>query len=251
MDERTRNARELLERWSASTSLDPYGPSWKLQTDPPPTRDPIQASRQTELERRPNMVETSPRETRGDSSRADAPSAHTADAERLADPSRSSAEPTPDQQTPRLHAYHTAPRPHLDIPPLSAEEESEQSNWLTWAGQILAYVGVLGLTLGASLVLWSHFGGPATYAPTGWLITTAAQMLLFLGVITLVSGGLEQTTETVTRRIDRLGERMLRFEQATREAVAPRPQTPIDTFRQDADVAASRNERVVAMHNPG
>ncbi|MFG0240934.1 MAG: hypothetical protein ACF8CY_07800, partial [Gimesia chilikensis] len=51
-------------------------------------------------------------------------------------------------------------------------------------------------------------------ASTGWLISTAGQMLLFLGVITLVSAGMEQTSNSVTRRIDRLGQRIFLFEQA-------------------------------------
>jgi len=42
-------------------------------------------------------------------------------------------------------------------------------------------------------------------------------MLLFLGVITLVSAGMEQTTSSVSRRIDRLGKRIFLFEQAMLE----------------------------------
>ncbi|MEI4884364.1 hypothetical protein, partial [Klebsiella pneumoniae] len=77
-----------------------------------------------------------------------------------------------------------------------------------------AYIGVGGLTVGTALVLMGYFGGPASYATTGWLVTTAGQMLLFLGVVTLVSGGMEQTTQEVARRIDTIGERLVRIEQA-------------------------------------
>jgi hypothetical protein len=91
------------------------------------------------------------------------------------------------------------------------------------AGQLFAYVGVAGLTVGTVLVLMGYFGGPASYATTGWLITTAGQMLLFLGVVTLVSGGMEQTTQEVARRIDTIGERLVRIEQA---AWTTRPETP-------------------------
>jgi hypothetical protein len=39
-------------------------------------------------------------------------------------------------------------------------------------------------------------------------------MLLFLGVVTLVSAGMEQTTHEVARRIETLGQRLVRIEQA-------------------------------------
>lgn len=67
------------------------------------------------------------------------------------------------------------------------------------------------------MVMWSYFGGPANYAPTGWLLATAGQMLLLFGVVTLVSGGLEQTTEQVNQRIEQLGDHIIRIEQAARE----------------------------------
>lgn len=100
-------------------------------------------------------------------------------------------------------------------------EERIKTNWTSVAGQLLAYGGVALLTIGSSLVLWGYFGGPESYAPTGWLITTAGQMLLFLGVVTLVSGGMEQTTDEVKRRIEHLGDRFLRIEQATHELRGP------------------------------
>jgi hypothetical protein len=42
-------------------------------------------------------------------------------------------------------------------------------------------------------------------------------MLLFLGIVTLVSGGMEQSTQEVKTRIERLGERIIRIEQIARE----------------------------------
>jgi hypothetical protein len=80
-------------------------------------------------------------------------------------------------------------------------------------GQLLAYGGVCLLTVGTALVLWGYFGGPTHYAPTGWLVTTAGQMLLFLGVVTLISGGMQQTTHEVSARVEHLGGRMIRIEQ--------------------------------------
>ena len=86
-------------------------------------------------------------------------------------------------------------------------------------GQFLAYLGVLGLTIGTAMVIYGHFGGIAEYTPTGWLVTTVAQMLLFLGVINLVSGGIEQNNDDVSRRINHLGEQLLRIEQVTEEVL--------------------------------
>ena len=96
-------------------------------------------------------------------------------------------------------------------------ENNSGSNLSVTAGQVLAYGGVLGLTIGGCMVVWSFFGGPMNYAQTGWLVATAGQMLLFFGVITLVSGGLEQTTEQVNRRIEQLGDHIIRIEQAARQ----------------------------------
>jgi len=63
------------------------------------------------------------------------------------------------------------------------------------------------------MVLSGYFGGPTNYAPTGWLVAAVGQMLLFLGVVTLVSGGMEQTVDEVSWRIDHLAEQLMRLEQ--------------------------------------
>jgi hypothetical protein len=119
------------------------------------------------------------------------------------------------------------------------------NNWTATAGQLLAYVGVIGLTAGGCLVIWSFFGGPANYAPTGWLLTTAGQMLLFFGVVTLVSGGLDQTTEQVTMRIEQLGDHIIRIEQAARE-FGLRGDVPPNHFPRETDASiASSHERAV------
>jgi hypothetical protein len=111
-----------------------------------------------------------------------------------------------------IHQAHGPNPPHFQTAPVSLADKS--SKWVTLVGQLFAYLGVGGLTIGTVLVLMGYFGGPANYATTGWLITTAGQMLLFLGVVTLVSGGMEQTTQEVARRIDTIGERLVRIEQA-------------------------------------
>jgi hypothetical protein len=119
-----------------------------------------------------------------------------------------------------IHQAHAPTPPHFQTGPVSLADKS--SKWVTLVGQIFAYIGVGGLTVGTSLVLMGYFAGPASYVTTGWLVTTAGQMLLFLGVVTLVSGGMEQTTQEVARRIDTLGERLVRIEQATERAEAKR-----------------------------
>lgn len=112
-----------------------------------------------------------------------------------------------------IHSPHPLNSPHFQPAPAPLADKS--SRWVTLVGQLFAYFGVGGLFVGTVLVLMGYFIGPASYATTGWLVTTAGQMLLFLGVVTLVSGGMEQTTQEVARRIDTLGERLIRIEHAT------------------------------------
>ena len=96
---------------------------------------------------------------------------------------------------------------------LSQDSRQPGKSESTW-GQVLAYAGVGLISVGTTLVLWGWFGQVPQYAPTGWLICTVGQMLLFLGVITLISGGMQQTSHEVTRRVEYLGDRILRFEQS-------------------------------------
>jgi ribosomal protein S27E len=105
------------------------------------------------------------------------------------------------------------PGPHFQV------TSPRSSNLTAMTGQFLAYIGVLGLTIGTAIVIYGHFGGGAEYTPTGWLVTTVAQMLLFLGIINLVSGGIEQNNDEVSRRINTLGEQLLRIELVTEEAL--------------------------------
>jgi hypothetical protein len=92
-----------------------------------------------------------------------------------------------------------------------------RTNWTTTIGQLCAYGGVALLTLGTVMVLSGYFGGPSNYSPTGWLVAAVGQMLLFLGVVTLVSGGMEQTVDEVAWRIDLLSERIVHLEQLLSE----------------------------------
>ena len=141
--------------------------------------------------------------------------------------------------------------PHTELPTTAsrhdelvraaiAQPQPQRTNWTTMAGQLCAYGGVGLLTCGTVLVLWGYFGGPANYAPTGWLVAAVGQMLLFLGVVTLVSGGMEQTVDEVAWRIDHLAERIVHLEHMVeqrdiRERRALRQQArPLPDDRADA-----------------
>ncbi len=89
-------------------------------------------------------------------------------------------------------------------------------SWSQLAGHLAAYGGVGLLSIGMTMVVWSYFGGPAAYAPTGWLLTTVGQMLLYLGVVTLVASGLEQTTDAVTLQMRQMGDKLERLESESR-----------------------------------
>lgn len=105
--------------------------------------------------------------------------------------------------------------------------------WYSNIGQVLAYLGIIFLTAGTCGVIVSYFGGPANYAPYGWLGATIGQMLLFLGIVTLISAGMEQTSQElrqavddrindVTQRLDLIGNRIMRIEEASSEG-PPKP----------------------------
>jgi len=148
---------------------------------------------------------------------------------------RRAAPPASASPAQRYHQPHASvPPPHFNVQAAIRAEDRPRSNWTSVVGQLLAYGGVGLLTVGSSLVLWGYFGGPENYAPTGWLITTAGQMLLFLGVVTLVSGGMEQTTEEVSRRIDMLGDRIAWYEQTAREPRHGGPHLPAERYASDA-----------------
>lgn len=117
-----------------------------------------------------------------------------------------------------------------------------RSNLTSVTGQFLAYLGVLGLTIGTAMVIYGHFGGYSEYTPTGWLVTTVAQMLLFLGVINLVSGGIEQNNDEVSRRINTLGEQLLRIEQVTSDAMKGPKLSPRLYDNPNADVEDTSRE---------
>lgn len=127
--------------------------------------------------------------------------------------------------------------PHFEVNP------PPRSNITTIIGQALAYIGVVSLLIGTSLVILGHFGGETEYTPTGWLITTVAQMLLFLGIINLVSGGMEQHNDEVARRIHSLSEHLIRIEQTTAEALREVRNPEVVQRQEQAEIVTAGDRR--------
>ncbi len=267
-DKKSVSARQLLERWSSDTLLDPPGEPPSLPTPRKPTEEVPEVPSETvsdapaaaEAPAAPAASSTPPRPK----FRLDA--AHPADSETTAAASerKPPVQPTPapvrppaaaePQPTPPTlaaptgrhviaHQRHSQPipPPHFDRESLFGDEKPKP-NWAAAAGQFLAYAGVAVLTVGAALVIWGYFGGPEDYAPTGWLVSTIGQMLLFLGVITLVSGGMEQTTSEVSRRIETIGEHIIRIEEAAHRV--PPPNIPPEAF-------VPGRQAPINYHDPG
>ncbi|MCA9044519.1 MAG: hypothetical protein KDA69_09370 [Planctomycetaceae bacterium] len=113
------------------------------------------------------------------------------------------------------HSNDHVPAPHVDVQPFATRPGARPGRAESLWGQLLAYAGVGGITVGSVLVVWGYFGGIESYASTGWLVATAGQMLLLLGVVTLISGGMTQTTHEVGTRIDTLDGRIHRIEKST------------------------------------
>ena len=215
ISDKTQEARELLARWSNREVLDPYGPLAKSELRPTSASSLFDQSEN-------HHTETLPQASVQQEQQIEQPAAYPTPVaeeskqvnafqtdDHFADILVEQQESVSFQQAaaPQLHSeYH-------DIQTL-IEEDDQTPNWLALVGQLMAYGGVAVLTIGTTLVLWGYYGGPANYASTGWLISTAGQMLLFLGVITLVSAGMEQASTSVSRRIDSLSQRIFLFEKA-------------------------------------
>ncbi|MFK7820437.1 MAG: hypothetical protein AB8G99_17080 [Planctomycetaceae bacterium] len=260
--ERTKDAREILERWSSKSMLDPYGPLPvssqrlsdlpELEEAPVPPAPRLKPSQTHQRENAPSKEvrsmtspghqseEERPRATRPvktskRSIRVDRPAS-------VHDVTDTSAETTRlrSQRRP-VSRYIDGPHakelsgPHFEMAP------PKQSSWAVTTGQWLAYTGVLGLTIGTAVVVGGYFGGYSNYTPTGWLIVTVGQMLLFLGVINMVSGGMEQSNNEVSHRIEVLGERLLRMEASTHEALRG-PRIPASRYA-EGEVAESETSR--------
>ena len=209
-----KNPHELLARWAGNQMFDPYGPLVPPEPRKEPPRAPHIDPAKNKSEPRPPAnpdqaarYRVDPAFTQGWS---DVPAPH------VSTPlprqgSRSSK--LVDREMPpgyQAHAPSQLRGPHFD--PTRLRAPAKKTNWVAVFGQTLAYIGAATLTAGAGMVLVGYLGGPLHYAPTGWFTTTVGQMLLFLGVVTLVSAGMEQTTVEVAYRIDTLGEQLDRME---------------------------------------
>jgi len=137
----------------------------------------------------------------------------------------------------RMDSMHQSARgPKPTMAPASTNQTSADpvsGDWYNLVGQIFAYLGIICLTAGTCGVIVSYFGGPASYAPYGWLGATIGQMFLFLGIVILISAGMEQTSQElrqtvdqrmdeVTQRLDQIGTRIMRIEEANFNA-PPKP----------------------------
>lgn len=147
------------------------------------------------------------------------------------------------QRVDSAQAFAAHSPPHLDIQQLidqRLQEEKQGFNWMVFAGQWLSYLGVLGLTAGAALIVYGYFGGTAEMVPKGWMLTTAGQMLLLLGIVTLISGGLDQANSEVNTRIQVLGEQMLRFERETKQHFLRGPKISAGQYAENAKPPAPK-----------
>ncbi|WP_437224325.1 hypothetical protein SH661x_003580 [Planctomicrobium sp. SH661] len=124
----------------------------------------------------------------------------------------------PEERGPRYRldeAQSSVQAPHFDVRTVAPQRTVYPGRSEAMWGQLMAYGGVGLLTVGTVFVLWGYFGEVEQYASTGWLMSTAGQMLLLLGIVTLVGGGMQQTTHEVTQRIENLGGRIIRIEEST------------------------------------
>jgi len=215
ISDKTQEARELLARWSNREVLDPYGPLAKSELRPQSTSSLFD---QSENYSRDARVQPSAAPERNIEQPAtyQTPRAEELNPENSFQADENVSEPSMEQSESVSFPQAAVPQLHTEFQNIQTliEEDDQSPNWLGLVGQLMAYGGVAVLTIGTTLVLWGYYGGPANYASTGWLISTAGQMLLFLGVITLVSAGMEQASTSVSRRIDTLSQRILLFEKA-------------------------------------
>ena len=218
ISDKTQEARELLARWSNREVMDPYGPLAKSELRPTSASSLFDHSDNQHMETMPqaSVPEERPIEQ---STAFPTPIAEESKQENTFQTDDHFTDTPIEQQESVSFQQTVTPQLHSEFHDIQTliEEDDQTPNWLALVGQLMAYGGVAVLTIGTTLILWGYYGGPANYASTGWLISTAGQMLLFLGVITLVSAGMEQASTSVSRRIDSLSQRIFLFEKSLLE----------------------------------
>lgn len=113
------------------------------------------------------------------------------------------------------HGAHAAVRPpHFPWEPVPPPRRAS-SSWQA-AAQIFVLVGVVGLTAGTLVLIYTHFWALETDSllPLGYVIAACSQLVLLLGVVQHISLGLEQAEQTMSWRVAHLGERLERMEAA-------------------------------------
>jgi len=120
-------------------------------------------------------------------------------------------------------------KPATPVPPVTVAAPTDRPSFeplplsiTARVGQGVAYFGVAVLSVGAGLVLLDYFGNQTGLAPYGWLATLAGQLLMFLGVVTLISAGLEQSGAETARQLTSLSDQLLRLEHAVQTQPARR-----------------------------
>jgi len=123
---------------------------------------------------------------------------------------------TPSPLPPQAYAHwgHAAiPSPHFQVavapPPVAGASPR--------LAQLTTGCGVIGLTIATILLLYSRFympGADSLFA-AGWVIAAVSQLILLLGIVMLVSAGMQQTSQEVASRVNHLGERLSRIEYAS------------------------------------
>lgn len=221
--ESERNARELLARWSTQHLLETPAPtagSSAIPAERPARPEPIPLPATVPL------TTAIPARELNTAPRRDPPEDPT-------EPQRKKRRKSRPPLSVRSEAPADGPDPETLIRK-AVRQPPDSGNWATTVGQLCAYGGVGVLTLGTVMVLSGYFGGPTHYAPTGWLVAAVGQMLLFLGVVTLVSGGMEQTVDAVAWRIDQLSDQVERLERELSARRRRQDQRPPRRSRSDA-----------------
>ena len=139
--------------------------------------------------------------------------------------------PTQPSPNPTSRSRSQAPKRRALKQPSSP---SSAQGWVAAAGQLAAYGGVLLLTGGTAMVISAHYSGNVSNAATGWLTASVGQMLLFLGVITVVSQGIEQTRRELQLKLSKLERRLKRLTPREQHHTPNDPSAPAHCHRSAA-----------------